>query len=225
MRLIRFVKYSVIPRGSIQCDSALENCQQVNMAFLSHSLKASGLYIESECAIQRAAKLGTPSSSAFLSFSPRSPMVHVTQGFIAHGEVAGKNSTEFALMLCLDLLEITTKPGRASASSVAHIALPRSHAERSPDNWHHAGDQLPEGTTGAAAQQPSLGLLPSILTPLPCCSREMGSTKGEEGWMIFHKYHMKKTPYQLLERNSCSCSVWKMPSTERFYLLPLQYKL
>lgn len=73
-------------------------------------------------------------------------MVHVTQGFIAHGEVAGKNSTEFALMLCLDLLEITTKPGRASASSVAHIALPRSHAERSPDNWHHAGDQLPEGT-------------------------------------------------------------------------------
>lgn len=108
MKLIRLKKYSVISRGSLQCKSAPENCQQINMAFLSHSLKASGLYIKFACAIQRVAKSGTPSSIAFLSFSPRSPRVHVTQGFIAQGVVAGKKSTESALTLYLDLLEITT---------------------------------------------------------------------------------------------------------------------
>lgn len=108
MSLIRLVKYFLIPRGSIQCNPALENCQQINMAFLSHSLKASGLYIKFACAIQRVATSGTPSSIASLSFSPRSPRVRVTQGFIGQGVVAGKKSTESALTLHLHLLKITT---------------------------------------------------------------------------------------------------------------------
>lgn len=198
MRLIRLVKYSVFSRGSTQCNSAPENCQQINMAFLSNSLKASGLYIKFACAIQRVAKSGTLSSIAFLSFSPRSPRVHVTQGFITQGWRLGRRVQSLlsrSTYICWK--SPLPKPGRALATSVARIALPRSHPETSPDDRHRAGDQLPEGTSGTAAQQPPLGLLPSVLpSPPPCCSQGNGQ-KQSRGGTTFHKRRAEETPHQL----------------------------
>lgn len=88
------------------------------MAFLSHSLKASGLDIKFSCAIQRVEKSGTPSLVPSLFFSSRSHRVCMTQGFIAQGVMSGKKSRESALMLHLDLLETIPAQTRQSFSLI-----------------------------------------------------------------------------------------------------------
>lgn len=137
------------------------------MAFLSHSLKASGLDIKFACAVQRVEKSGTPSSITFLSFSPRSHRVRMTQSFIARGVMTGKKSRESALMLHLDLLEITPAQIRQSFSLICGSRCPpqepQSEMSRQlPSHWRPAARRNNQGcsaatSTGAPAIRPQPG--------------------------------------------------------------------